>query len=389
MSGAPARRESGTRREPAGSRTVRIVGAIVLLLLVAVLAALFLRRSGARPEAGRAFVAKVSPPPAPPGATASDASGAEAGASAPAKETDAGTAESQGTAPAGGPGEAGRRAPAPGRAVAPPPVVLDGGELRMFLSGAVSLPVVVGEARTSLAVESTGAGRAAEVLVAAVPDGTAAVSVLSGTVDVVAGGRRLRVGAGTFTAVANGAAPAPAEAVPPPPDPGAPSQDATFLYGTVPPRITFSWRPRAAADAFRLVVARDPEFRRVVVDERVADRSVAQGGLEQGIYYWRVSAVRKGAAGPPGEIARLNVVCRNRPPGLAVRQAVRIDGGNAWLVTGRTEPGSKVFVAGNPVAVTEAGTFSCRLPRVPVAGAVVVEAVDPLGNAAWHRQWVY
>ena len=92
--------------------------------------------------------------------------------------------------------------------------------------------------------------------------------------------------------------------------------------------------------------------------------------------------------GLPGRIRRFNVVRRNAPPGLAVRPATRIEGGNTWLVSGNTDPGTKVFVSGNPVAVTEGGSFSCRVRRNSAPRTLVVEAVDTFGNAAYHRQQV-
>ncbi len=361
----------------------------MLLLLVLVLAAGVLRRFGAPPAGIRTFVGKAVPPPVARHGARVAPSGAAVGARAPGPRGDAGVAEARGTPGAGSRKEPGRQPSAPGRVASSPPVVLDDRELRLFISGTVSLPILAGAARTPFVVASSDAGRAAEVLVAAVPDGSAAVSVLSGTVDVAARGRRVRVGAGTFTTLASGAPPALAEPLPPPPDLAAPSRDATFVFGTLPPRITFSWRPRAAADAFRFVLARDPGFRRILADERIVGDRVTQGGLEEGTYYWRVGAVRKGATGPPGEAARFDVARRTTPPGLAVRPATRIDGGDAWLVSGRAEPGAKVFVSGTPVAVTETGAFSCRLRRDSAPGAIVVEAVDPLGNAAYDRQWVY
>jgi len=263
--------------------------------------------------------------------------------------------------------------------------------LRIFVdgTGTVSLPIVVRETGIRILVESAGEGRPAEVLIAAVPDGTATVSALSGAVDVAAEGRRVRIAAGTFTAVTNGAPPSPPERLPPPPDLAEPSDDATFLYGPLPPRITFSWLARGAPDGFRFVLARDPGFRRIVLDERLAGSRVTQSCLEDGTYYWRVSAVAKGVAGLPGEPARLRIVRRETPPELLVSPPTRDFGGNVCVVTGLTDPGARVFVAGTPVPVTGTGSFSCRVRLNGPVGAIVVEAVDSLGNAAYRSQWVH
>jgi len=369
--GSPAR-EARKERGPAGIRTVRIIGAILLLLLILVLAIGVLRRFHAAPGGGQAIVKKAPPPPG----------NLNAPDPAVARPTAAAT---------GSPGrEAGDpQPPGAGRGAPPPPLVLDDGELRIFIDGTgpVSLPVVVRETGARLIVESASGGRPAEVLVAADRDRTAAVSVLSGAAVIAAGGRRVRVGAGTFTAVPSGSPPALPEPLPPSPDLAAPSDDAVFVYGTLPPRITFSWRARGAADGFRFVLARDPGFRNIVMDERLPGPRVTQDRLEEGTYYWRVSAVAKGVAGPPGDAARFRIARRGTPPELLVRPVTRVDGGNVCLVTGMTDPGAKVFVAGAPVPVTATGSFSCRVRLDGSAGAIVVEALDPLGNAAYHSQW--
>jgi len=371
-------------------RTVRIVGAILLLVLIFVLATGLLRRFHAAPDGGQAIVKKAPPPPGSRNARNPTVPDPAALAASPScREDAAGRAESRRNIEVRGGEERGGRVPGPVRGAASVPLVVDDGEMRIFIDGTgnVFLPVVLRGTGTRILVESTGDGCPAEVLVAAVPDGTATVSALSGAVAVAAEGRRVPIAAGTFTAVGRGAPPSPPERLPPPPDLAEPPDDATFVYGILPPRVSFSWIARGSPDGFRFVLARDPGFRRVVLDERLPGPRLTQSSLEEGIYYWRVSAVANGVAGLPGASARLKIVRHGAPPELLVRPPTPSESENVRIVTGRTEPGVKVFVSGTPVPVNAAGSFSCRVSRDGTVGAIVVEAVGPLGNAAYDTRW--
>lgn len=205
MSGAVPGRGSGPRRGPWGTRAVRIAAAILLFLLVIMLAIGALRRDPGGPPGSPSVTVKAPPPPANPAALSRPAA---AGASSPGRESGAGP-----------PGRE-SRTPQMSRTIRGagfPPVVLEG-QLRLFIAGTGSLPVVIPGTETRIVVEAAADGGPAEVVIAAAPSGTAAVSVLSGTVAVAAGGRRVRVGPGTFTTVARGAPPARPEALPLPPD---------------------------------------------------------------------------------------------------------------------------------------------------------------------------
>ncbi len=257
-----AGREPGPPRRAVRSRAVRLAGAILLVLLV-VLAIGVLRRDSARP--GPSVTVKAPPAPAagngpptpaspPAAAQASSPAAADAveaaspgtddgaGADGPGERGEgiprAGVGEPDGRSAEGGPGggppdggaTGARRdgtqpairptAPAPAAAgrVAPfRPIVLDGGEMRLFLAGIVSVPVVIPDAKSRSVVDLASEGSPAEVTIAAAAGGAATVSVVSGTVAIASGGRRVRVGAGTFTTVTRGVPPARPRALPPSP----------------------------------------------------------------------------------------------------------------------------------------------------------------------------
>ncbi len=248
MSRTAAGREPGPPRRDVRSRAVRVAAAILLVLLV-VLAIEVLRRDSARP--GPSVTVKAPPAPAaressPAAAGAAEASACgtndEAGAGGPGERGDgiprAGVGEPDGRSaegrPGGGPpdgGATGTRgdgarpaerptalAPAAASRAAPfRPIVLDGGEMWLFLAGIVSVPVVIPDANSRIVVDLASEGSPAEVTIAAASGGAATVSVLSGTVAIASGGRRVRVGAGTFTTVTRGVPPARPRALPPSP----------------------------------------------------------------------------------------------------------------------------------------------------------------------------
>ena len=89
--------------------------------------------------------------------------------------------------------------------------------MRLILAGIVSVPVVVPETKSRIVVNLGSEGSPAEVTIAAAAGGTVTVAVVSGTVAIDSGGCRVRVGAGSFTAVARGVPPARPRAVPPSP----------------------------------------------------------------------------------------------------------------------------------------------------------------------------
>ena len=66
--------------------------------------------------------------------------------------------------------------------------------------------------------------------------------------------------------------------------------------------------------------------------------------------------------------------------------------GAGYVIAGLPVGGSRVWTlevtpSSAPVPVTPTGSFSCRVRLDGSAGAIVVEALDPLGNAACHSQW--
>ena len=104
--------------------------------------------------------------------------------------------------------------------------------------------------------------------------------------------------------------------------------------------------------------------------------------LPSGSYEWTVRAYR-GERGYPPSVARTFELQVDRlPPRLILRSPVQgatIEGAEA-LVVGETEPGARVEIDGQPIAVGADGHFRVRHPVPRGLVNVVVRAVDAVGN---------
>lgn len=101
-----------------------------------------------------------------------------------------------------------------------------------------------------------------------------------------------------------------------PPEITAPSDRAEFREARV---IEFSWRPVPDAAAYRVVIARDREFKKSVFeDSNAVDTSFKLADLGYGTYFLRISSIdSKRFAGPFSEAISFVVV---PPPPQKVRE---------------------------------------------------------------------
>ena len=228
----------------------------------------------------------------------------------------------------------------------------------------------------------------ARIKVAVGRDKSSTISVYDGTAELTAGGRRIRVGANQFVRVDSASvmsAPAPLPAAP---VLAAPARDARFDYRELPPRVRFDWAPVGGVDDYRLVVSRTPDFHTVLFDRRLSGTGFTYGNLESGAYSWRVSAFRTGAEGPPSETRSITVEKRATAPALQVEFPPDVIDGDACTITGVTEPGNRVFVAGVTVQPAESGRFERRVQLKRGFNVLVVETHDRVGNAAYRSKVV-
>jgi hypothetical protein len=220
------------------------------------------------------------------------------------------------------------------------------------------------------------------------PDRSATFVVYEGRGDVSSDGETLHIGPHqAVTVEPSGAAGTPVE-LPAGLEPLAPPAAATYVYRSLPPRVLFRWSGDARAEAYRLLIASDPEWSEVIADERVSGTEFVHGNLPEGRVYWRVSGLTGWAESAPTSTRRLELRRDATPPRLDVvfPDAPAADG--QALLRGTVEPGSEVFVGDQPVVPGPDGSFEVALPLEPGTNVVVVEAIDPAGNISYRSKIV-
>jgi hypothetical protein len=124
--------------------------------------------------------------------------------------------------------------------------------------------------------------------------------------------------------------------------------------------VDFSWSSVAGATGYRLQISPSAMFSNVVVDRKVGQPFVRINGLDEGIYYWVVSAIDpKGGESEPSMANRFNLIQQVNAGQQAFLEIARItQHGRVVEVVGRTEPGSTVIINNEQVfSIAADGTF--------------------------------
>jgi hypothetical protein len=224
----------------------------------------------------------------------------------------------------------------------------------------------------------------AEFQVTVNPDRSTTLSMFKGAAEVASKGVTVRVDTNRSTTVSESGTPSPPEGLPVAPVLSSPAQDAVFYYRSLPPKVSLAWNALEEADGYRVVVARDPEFRDVLIKRGVSDPFLVHGNLKEGIYYWKVSGKKQWAEGLASKTANFRIVKDLVPPDLRVETASDGESRDRCRLKGVTEPGASVFVSGNPVPLTETGEFECDVRLARGINVIVVESVDSAGNVAYR-----
>jgi hypothetical protein len=129
-----------------------------------------------------------------------------------------------------------------------------------------------------------------------------------------------------------------------------------------------------------------------VVDKKVSGKtSVTISGLEEGTYYWMVSAIdAKGVESEASQANRLNLVqeVSGSEAYLEVSEPTRH--GHVLEVVGKTEPGSSVIINNEQVfSIQPDGTFRAFTAPLPSgSNQIAITAQDHKGNTKTIRKTV-
>ncbi|MEM9192198.1 MAG: hypothetical protein AAGF12_23700 [Myxococcota bacterium] len=142
--------------------------------------------------------------------------------------------------------------------------------------------------------------------------------------------------------------------------------------------VSFRWRAHSSAESYRLEIRR--EGAEPVV--RVTPDAVADVELVSGDYRWQVQGLVGGELLPRAVARELRVDLDRFSPPLAIDAPV--DGATLRTpvvrVNGRSEPGARVAVDGQPIPVRPDGRFSTQHRVRAGLSNIVIRASDDLGN---------
>lgn len=214
-------------------------------------------------------------------------------------------------------------------------------------------------------------------------DKSSTLSLFKGDAEIMIGGKRVLLGENFALTIGPDGQPLEPVALPAQPILKRPVNGNASYFRKLPPKIRFTWKPEKPASAYRFMLSRDPEFRQLLVDERVKQTSFTYGNLKKGEYYWRVHSLTGDIEGMPSEVRKLRMVQDRTPPMLKLQKPPTIIGQPTITLRGKTEPGTKIYVDGTRVKVSAQGVFTHKLSVKPGATLIVVEAIDPAGNIAY------
>ncbi|HXU33279.1 MAG TPA: FecR domain-containing protein [Thermoanaerobaculia bacterium] len=163
-------------------------------------------------------------------------------------------------------------------------------------------------------------------------------------------------------------------------------------------KLALGWEPVSGAARYALQVGRNHLFVDNVIDVASRTKTTATLGLRgEGNFIWRVAAIdREGIQGPWSEPRKFRVAAAisgsrggaaggagaprdKTPPRLDLEDVKPY--GTVLIVGGKTEPGARVSINGEPVEVDLDGTFNKAIQMNREGWSTLeIRAVDPEGN---------
>jgi len=269
--------------------------------------------------------------------------------------------------------------------IAPQGLVLLQGDLWAQIRESYEAPISV-EIPTGQALLKSAPGGTADFRIDVGRDRSASVSVLGGSLELAANGRRIRVGPRQFSRVSPGGQIQEPRPLPSAPVAMEPADGSSFPYLDLPPRITFRWSPVDGADRYRVRAAKGSAFRALTLDETVTTPSLTWGRLPVGSYNWSVAAIQDEIEGPPSAPRRLSVTRDGDLLQLRVESPPAQVDGSLFTVRGYADPRARVYVMGQRVEVNRDGSFRVEVRLKAGANVLLVEAVAPSGLSSYWSQ---
>lgn len=269
-----------------------------------------------------------------------------------------------------------------------PAVVVMQGELSGVVNegyGAFAVQLPSGVAVLSADEET---GETANFKLSVNPDKSSTIAVHAGTAAIEVNDRKYYLSRNEALTVTDDGKTAGPRKLPGAPRVTSPDRDLVAQVRDLPATVNFEWGPVEAAQNYRLELARDRNFGEIVVDETLSETSFFHGNLATGEHFWRVSARDGWVQGPATQPRRLRVIRDREAPTLELSPLQQVARGE-YELRGKTSPDASVYVGGKRIETSADGTFNHRFTAAPGAQAIVVEALDSVGNIAAKSQILY
>jgi len=157
--------------------------------------------------------------------------------------------------------------------------------------------------------------------------------------------------------------------------------------------LVFSWSEVPEAQAYHLQISPSVMLSNFTVDKKITGKnSITISGLDEGIYYWMVSAIDpKGVESQPSQANRLNLLRQVAGNQAYLEVTKIIQHGRVVEVQGKTEPGSTVIINNEQVfSISPDGTFRGFSSPLPKSGSnqITITAQDRKGDTNTIRKTV-
>ncbi|MBE0501716.1 MAG: hypothetical protein IBX47_09765 [Desulfuromonadales bacterium] len=267
-------------------------------------------------------------------------------------------------------------------------VVVDG-ELRGRIGGAqddgVYLEVTTPNSVTRLQ-NSTKSEAPLEFLINVEAESGSTITLFSGEAEVEAQGEIVILEQNQMTRITGTNAPSAPVSSPKMVQQLYPADGQVFCYRDLPPRLQMRWQTSIDLTQYHLQLARDRQFSNLILDERLNESTFAHGNLSAGDYFWRISGLKNESEGRFSPIRRFRLIQDQDPPFLEVDFPVQPITTTSTELTGKSEPGSQIFISGVKITCDDNGLFNYTLPISRGTNVVIVEAVDQAGNASFSSK---
>ena len=154
-----------------------------------------------------------------------------------------------------------------------------------------------------------------------------------------------------------------------------------IYYRNIVPMIGFAWRKSSGSPTYYWQMARDEAFEEMVENKTLKSNRINSDNLTAGVYYWRVG-LRSYPNQPTSFSAarRLEIIQDSAPPPLEVEFPATAVCDLVYTISGRTEPGAKVFIGGYEANVTASGDFTYAMRLNNGKNVIAVAATDAANN---------